>query len=331
MSNIVGSGSRFGIANQTAWDDADAVEATKLLNFTSESLKLSVERKEEDSLLASTAAGAQDIMGNKVSGDFSVLAKPEELGLLFAWALGDEAVAEATAYATGAYKHTITPVAATGTLPALTLYVDRKIAIKGYPSCKVESLKLDAKSSDYLRATVSVKGKDEITGDFATGLTAASLKGFRFVNGTCTIDGVENGNISGITLDYSNKMDDGDFTLGSGINATEPAHGLREIGVTLDSFYDAASEAIREDKVKTGATAAIAFTFMSPSEIATGKPYMFTVTLPNCDITSADANIGGKDKVKVSIVAKALAIGSTSPITIEYWDMEDSEYLTALL
>jgi hypothetical protein len=330
MSNIVGSGSRFGIANQTSWDTADAVSASKLLNFTSESIKLAVERIEEDSLLASTAAGSQDIKGSKVSGDFSVVAKPEELGLLFAWALGDETVAEATSYATGAYLHTFTPVSATGTLPALTLFADRKIATKAYPSCKVESLKLDAKSQDYLRATVSVKGKNEETGDFATGLTASTLKAFKFLNGTCTIDGVSNGNITGVTLDYSNKMDDGDFTLGSGMNATEPVHSLREITVNLDTFYDAASEAIREDKVKTGATAAIAFTFQSPSEIATGKPYKFTVTLPNCDITAADANIGGKDKVKVAITAKALAVGSTSPITITYYDMESAEFLTAL-
>jgi len=330
--NINGVGTSLGIGKEASWGTINtAEEATKLLNFLSESMKLSVERKEEDTLLASTSSGAQDIQGHKVAGDFSVICKPDELGYLFAWAMGSETVGSTDdAYATGSRKHTFIPCSATETLPSCTLHVDRKTAMKSYTGCKVSSLKLDAKSGDYLRATVSVKGKQEGTGAFETGLTSSQLKAFKFLNGTCSIDGSANTNITGIMLSYDNKLDDGDITLGSGLYATEPEHSLRDIQVTLDTFYDSAAEGYREDNFKIGATASIVFTFISPSEIASGKPYKFTVTIPNVDITAADANIGGRDKLKVSLVGKALAIGSTSPITIEYWDVETDEYMTAL-
>jgi hypothetical protein len=330
--NINGVGTSLGIGKEASWGTTNTGnEATKLLNFISESMKLAVERKEEESLLAATAAGAQDIMGHKVSGDFSVIAKPDELGYLFAWAFGSETVgATDDAYATGSRKHTFVPCSATDSLPSCTLHVDRKIAIKEYTGCKVSSLKLDAKSGDYLRATVSLKGKAEATGEFATGLSASQLKAFKFLNGTCSIDGAPNTNITGVSLSYDNKLDDGDITLGSGLYSTEPEHSLRDIQVTLDTFYDDTTEGIREDNYKVGATASIAFTFISPSEIASGKPYKFTVTIPNVDVTAADANIGGRDKVKVSLTGKALAIGSTSPITVEYWDIETDAYMTAL-
>jgi hypothetical protein len=133
-----------------------------------------------------------------------------------------------------------------------------------------------------------------------------------------------------VTLDYSNALDDGDLTLGSGLYNTEPGHGLRVITVSIETFYDAVSEAVRETNFKVGTLADIDLTFLSPSEITSGKPYKFTIAIPNCDITAADVNIGGRDKIKVTITGKALAIGSTSPITIDLWDIEDALYMTAL-
>ncbi len=321
--NINGIGTSLGISNESEWGTA-VVPATKLINFSSESMKLTVTRKEEDSLLASTASGAQDIMGRSVSGDFSVVAKPDELGYLFAWATGKESVAADAVY--GGFKHVFTPCSATEVLPSATVCVDRKIAVKSYSGCKVDSLKLDAKSGDYLRATVSLKGKSEGVGSFGAGLEASTLKAFKFLNGTCKIDGADTGNITGVSLSYSNKLDDGDNTLGSGLYNTEPEHALREITITFDTFYDALSETIRETKYKEGALASAEFTFESPSELATGKKFKFTVVMPYIDITAADANVSGRDKIKVSIVGKALAIGSTAPITINYWDLEDEAY-----
>jgi hypothetical protein len=141
MQNLNGIGTSLGIGKEASYGTINTgAEATKLLNFISESIKLSVERKEEESLLASTSAGSQDIMGHKVAGDFAVIAKPDELGYLFALALGAESVGAAEdAYATGSWKHTFVPCSSTATLPSFTTHVDRKQAKKSFVGCKIET------------------------------------------------------------------------------------------------------------------------------------------------------------------------------------------------
>jgi hypothetical protein len=312
-----GAGAQMQIGKESTF--GTPVSLTKTVNFLSESIKLGVNRKTEDTLLAAKSAGGQDIVSRKVAGDFSVLLKPEEAGILLAWALGLEA-SNPTLEVAGSYIHTLTAQAAAAALPSYTMVVDRKAAVKQYAGLKVDTFKLDAKSGDYLRATIGVKGQDEAAGTVNSGLTASSKRAFKFVNGTLTVDAVSFANIQSVSLAISNKLTELDPTLGTGLLMPEPVQGTREITINIDALYDSAAESFREAKYKAGATAAIVMQFESPDLIVSGKTYRINVNLPNVDISQCDVNVGGRDVIRMGIQGMALQIGATEPITVQVFD-----------
>jgi hypothetical protein len=323
MGYNTGAGAGAQVGKETVY--GTPVAYTKQLNILNESVKLSVERKEEETLLASKAAGGQDIVSRRVAGDVSVILKPEEAGLLLAWALGLEA-ANPTLEIAGSYIHTLTAQTALGALPSMTMVIDRKAAVKQYAGCKVNSFKLDAKSGDYLRATVSIKGLDEATGTVNGALIPASKKAFKFVGGTLTVDAVSFANIVGVNLSIDNKLIDVESTLTTGLLAPEPTQGTREITISIDALYDAPADTLRESKYKAGALASIVFMFESPDEIVATKKYRIGFSLPNVDINQCDVNVSGREVIHMQIQGKALQIGSTEPITVTVYDGLNSKF-----
>jgi hypothetical protein len=317
MAYYVGAGAQMQIGKESIY--GTPVAYTKTVNFLSESIKLAVERKSEDSLVASKAIVGSDIMSKKVAGDFSVILKPEEAGILLAWALGLEA-ANPTLEVAGSYIHTLTLQAAAGALPSYTMVIDRRAAVKQYAGLKVDSFKLEAKAQDYLRATVGVKGQDEAAGTVNGGLTASSKRAFKFVNGTLTVDGSSFANITSVTLTIANKLTEVENTLTTGLLMPEPIQGTREISVSIEALYDAAAESFRESKYKAGALANVVMQFESPDLIVAGKTFRINIAMPNVDISQADVNVGGRDTIKMSIQGTALAIGATEPITVLTYD-----------
>ena len=66
-------------------------------------------------------------------------------------------------------------------------------------------------------------------------------------------------------VNYNNALDDGEQTTGSGYYGTENEPQKREITVSIDTFYNTASETVREGKYKTESTVAVVLKFDSPS------------------------------------------------------------------
>jgi len=325
MSINAGRDSKLQIGLETTW--GTGVAPTAEVPFTSESLSFLPNYIEEDALIGSKTSTRMDVSGEKVEGDISFLVKPGDfLGLLLYAALGEEATAAQVDTST-AYDHEFTPIASgtSNSLPHIIAVVDRKVAVKGYVSCKIESLSIEAGVNDYVRATISVRGYDEQS-DALESLTAPTTRAFQFKDGTLTVDAANYADVTSFSLSYGNNLENDLYTLGSGANMSEIEPQAREITATLETLYTSATESTRENKFKTGSTAALVLTFESSEEIEAGYPYQLVIEMPLCYITEANPQVGGPDRITQSLSVKATEDSSNEAITITLRDDQDTEY-----
>lgn len=324
MPFSTGSGARVAIGKESAW--GTPVPDTMLMHFTSEGLAPEINKVEEESLLAAKAAAAYDLMGIKVSGDISGIVKPEMAGFLLKAALGGtDTVVLNQGGVTGQHQHTIELQAAATALPSYTIMVDRKVAIKRYSGCRVESLKLSAKAGDYVRFTLAVKGKDESAGSIVT-TTPPSRKAYKFIGATVTLGGTAF-EATGIDLDILNQLEEGPQTNVSGLYHTDPMHTKRKVTISIEKPYDAAAETLRDTNLLTEAVlATVVLHLESPEIIAASSKYRMDVTLRNVAILDVKTNVGGAGVLTTSISGEATAVGSTEPISAVIYDNQSAAY-----
>lgn len=324
MAFNMGIGARVGIGKESVW--GTPVADTMLINFTSESMDASASKTEEESLLAGKAPAAFDLVGVKVAGDISAILKPENAGFFLKAALGGtDTVSQNHGGVTGQHQHTIIAAAAAGVIPSYTVIVDRKQAIKRYAGCKVDTLKLSAKVNDYVRVSLSFKGRDESVGTIATA-SPPTLKAYKFINGTLTM-GAVNAEITGVDLDYMNNMDDGVQTNLTGILATEPLHGKRKISLSIEMPDCADAQTIRDTYLLAEAVlSTVVLHLESPAIIAGASKYRMDITFNNVAITEAKVNVGGPGLLSMAIKAEATAVGSTEPIQAVIYDGQSAAY-----
>lgn len=324
MAFNTGVGSRVAIGKETTW--GVPVPDTMLMHFTGEGLVPEINKVEEESLLAAKAAAAYDIMGIKVSGDVSGILKPEMVGFLLRAALGGaDTVTPNADGVTGQAKHEIALQSASAALPSYTLIVDRKVAIKRYSGCRVESLKLSAKAGDYVRFTVSIKGKDESTGTITT-VIVPSKKAYKFIGATITVGGTPF-EATGFDIDIMNQLEEGPQTNLSGVYHSEPMHGKRKVSITIDKPYDASAEALRDANLLADAViTSIVLHLESPAIIAATSKYRADITLRNVAIMEAKTNVGGPGIMSTNISGEATAVGSDEPITAVIYDDQATAY-----
>lgn len=315
MAFLTGAGAKFAIGKESAW--GTPVPDTMLINFSSESLAPEVSKTEEESVLAAMAAAGYDLQTLKVSGDVAFILKPENAGFIMKAALGGT---DTLAVVTGQQQHAIAPVAASGVLPSYTILVDRKQVIKRYSGAKVDTLKLEAKAGDYVRATLTLKAKDEsVVASIAT-LVPPSLKAFKFVGATVTVGGTSL-EVTGITFDYANQLEEGPQTSGTGIYLSEPIHGKRKASVSLELPYGSAAENIQVTNLLTDAVlSSVVLHFESPAIIATTYKHRMDITLNNVAVLGCKTNVGDTGVLMTTINGEATEVGATVPISVVVYD-----------
>lgn len=315
-----GAGATCAIGKESAW--GTAVADTLLLNFASETLGVNPKKVEEESLLASKAKAALDLMALSASGDVVLILKPENAGFIMKAALGGT---DTVTNPSGQYLHTIPAQSATGSIPSYTIFVNRKQAIKKYSGSKVASLKLSAKVGDYVRATVSWKCKDEAAGTIATS-AVPSKKAYKMIGATLTVGGVAM-EITSVDLGIDNQLDDGLQTNVSGLYITEPVHGQRVITISWEMPDCAASQTLRDTNFLAETVVASIVLHLESPEIITGAyKYRMDITLNNVAITEAKVNVSGKDIITMSCAGEATAVGSTEPISAAIYDNASAAY-----
>lgn len=315
-----GSGATCAIGKESVW--GTAVADTMLLNFTSESMAPEVTKTEEESLLAAIAPAAFDLMGIKAAGDISLVLKPENAGFIFKAALGG---VDTNTTVTSQQVHTILPQVANTALPSYTIRVNRKQAIKVYSGCRLNSLKISAKAADYVKATLSFKGKDEAAG-VITSTVPPSLKAYKFIGATITAGGTTL-EATSIDFSYENNLEDGPITTTSGLYATEPMHTKRKISFTCETPYDANAETLKTTNFLSDTVlSTVVIHLESPSIIALTHKYRVDITLANVAITEVTTNVGGPGILTTSISGEATAVGATAPCTVVVYDSTAGAY-----
>jgi hypothetical protein len=297
-----------------------------LINFLSESLIPEANKAEEESLLAAKAAAGYALLGLKAGGDVSWILKPENAGFTMKAALGGtDTVVQNQGGVTGQHQHTIIAQSATAQLPSYTLIIDRKQAIKKYSGCKVSSLKLSGKAGDYIRAVMSVRGKDESTGTITTS-TGPTLKSYKFIGATLTVGGTAY-EITGFDLEIDNALEDGPQTSISGLYQSEPMHGSRKIKLMIEKPYDANDETLHTTNYLAEAVVAtVVLHVESPEIVAVASKYRMDITLANVAILDRKTNVSGRGVLMSSITSEATAVGATEPITAVIYDGNTAAY-----
>lgn len=318
-----GIGAKLQVGVQSDW--STIVAQTKAISFNKEGLRYIPTYKQRDALVGNRGPGSMDIVGVKVEGDFSCIAYPDEIGILISAVMGAEA-SPAAVSGSAVYDHIFTPMSAVSasSLAKLTITVDRVAAVFGYIGCKLDSMSLDIKKLDYLRATFSVRGYDEVT-DTIDSLSLSALKPLTFAMGAAQLGGSAY-YIEEATLKYNNKLEDDLFTLYSASNKMSEieAQGAELTG-TLKVLYDTTSNATRSTVFKGGTTTSLTFTFTSSEEILTGKYYTLTLSIPVVYITKADLAIEGSDRLRQSFDFTA---AGTPLWTITLRDGQSTKYIT---
>ena len=146
-----GTGSSLQIGKETEY--GVAVTPAALIDLTSESIKVAVEKGDEGSLLASKTPMSRDLLSITVSGSISFILRPEGAGTVFLLTLGGtDTVASGE---DGKYTHTMHLCEVNDNLPGATIVVDRKAKVMKYAGCTVSALSLECAAGDYVKATHS--------------------------------------------------------------------------------------------------------------------------------------------------------------------------------
>jgi len=325
MGIIAGNNAKLQAGVQSNW--STIVAPTVALDMTQESFKYVPGYISPDSLVGRQTDSRMDIASIKVEGDFGMIVKPDNIGLLLSALLGAESAA-ADVDGSAVYDHEFTPISAVvaSSLPKLTFTVDRIVDVFGYVGCKLDSMSLEARSKDYLRATFSVKGYDEEEDDTES-LSISTKRPFQFIDGAITVAEADYAEITSFTLNYNNNLEDDQFVMNGDDRQTEIEPQKRDINMTLEARYSSITDGTRSTYFKTGTEVAIEATFESTEEIEDGYNYTLTVSCPKCYITDASPNVSGPDRIMQSLSVKA-AEGTNPAITITLRDGQDSKYIT---
>jgi hypothetical protein len=325
MGIISGQDAELQIGKETAW--GTGVAPTVVVDFTDESLEFIPTYLEEDALLGRKFAGRMDVDGKQVGGGFGMIVKPDNIGLLLFAALGVEADAAAANVGSTVYDHAFTAVAGglSGSLPKLTIVVDRKVAVFGYVSCKVDSMSMEAAVSDYLRATFEVRGHSE-QDDALEALSASTLIPFRFSGGTVSVDSSVWADVQRASLTYNNNLETDLFTMDGSIYMQEIEPQKRECTVDIDVLYSSTTNTARSDKFLTGSTIAIELEFDTGEVIADALNYKLTIAIPLAYITTASPNIGGPERITQTLSCKATEDSSNEAVTVTLRDGQGTKH-----
>lgn len=297
------------IGKETAY--GDGATTTAQLKVFSESVKTNFNRKEEGVLTGGLMKSKSFAMGEKVEGNLSFIARPDDIGLWLLSAFGSEGTV--TTEGTLGKKHVFTMVD-TEVCPSLSLIIDRVIKSYKYSGVKVESLSFSAQPGDFLKLDVGILGKDE-SEDEPEALSASALQGFRFSGAVVTIGGTAY-EVASIKFDLKLNNDTIQTNV-SGPNFTEPVYTVRAIDVSLSLFYEDAVETLRDTYFVTNAPAALSIKFLSDELIDTSPAlhYSLELKVPSMQVEDCSPVIGDAQRTKVEV--KLSAIESATAPTAE--------------
>lgn len=311
-----GTGSSLQIGKESEY--GTAVTPTALIDLTSESIKVAVEKGDEGSLLASKTPMSRDLLSITVSGSISFILRPEGAGTVFLLALGGtDTVASGE---DGKFTHTMHLCEVNDNLPGATIIVDRKAKVMKYAGCTVSALSLECAAGDYVKATLDIQGVKEEAGTLNASLKSFTVPSYRCTAAVFTI-GDEVYDISSSTVKIDNALETAPRTYSSGLYAGRPQHGRRSVTITFDIPYSEDVETLKSSFLTTEENAAVKLTFTSSDQ-----DHKVEITMPNVSVNDVTANVGGTGILTASVSGEALSVGDTEPLEVVITDENEEAY-----
>lgn len=313
----VGAGSSCQAGLQSSF--GTSVSPEYLVNMTSESLSVNVNKGDEGNLLASKTANQRDTISIGVEGGISTVLRPEFVD----WAL------EATMGVENDGVYTLADP--NDDLPVSTVVLRRGDIVKTYPDLTVRSLTLSAAAQDYVKADFDFIGTKELSvGDSGAQTIqniSYSLPSYRCshakliygAGGTgltitdwdaCQVNALD---IESCTITIDNGIEEAPATYCAGLYNGQPVKGLRSVNVEFSIPYSSSMDDFRKAYYVSENAPYVAlklgFTTNDTNE-------SIEVYLPYVSITASNNPVGGSGIIEASFTGEALSIGSAEPITI---------------
>ena len=317
MAFLTGTGASLQIGKESSF--ALAVAPSALVDLTSESIKFSVEKGDEGSLLGSKTAMNRDILSASVEGSVSFILRPECAGLLLHAAMGGADLCEQVA-SSDFYTHTMGLCDVNESLPSLTVIVDRKAAVKRYAGCTISAFSLECAAGDYVKGSIDIKGTHEESGSLNASVSRFSHRPYRCTSATFTIAGLTY-DISSASIKIDNALEIAPRTYASGLYAGRPQHGRRSVTINFEIPYSTEVESLKSTYLTAEEGAAVTLSFSSPT-----PGYGISITVPHVAIGEVDANVSGTGILSSTISGEALSVGTEEPITVVITDTTTTAY-----
>lgn len=308
MAFITGSGASLRIGKEESFGTAATPEA--LVDITSESISLSVEKGDSGSLLASKTAESRDLLSVTVDGSFSFILRPEGAALITHAALGGNERHTENAE-DGTYTHEFTLCGPAETLPSLTLLVDRKASVKKYAGVTVSALTLECAAGDYVKGSIDLKGVKEESGERSSVPSLFTIPAYRCTAAVFRV-GDEVFDISSATFKVDNTLEDAPRTYASGLYAGQPQHAKRIVTISFEIPYSGDVDAFRDRYLVSEENVSVNLLFTSADK----DKQKYEIAMPFVSISSVSASVGGTGALTASVEGEALSVGSTEPLTI---------------
>lgn len=299
----IGAAGQAGIKKESDWGDAVTVD--QFIEIVKEDVKNNVELIDAGFLFNSRNQykkykGAEDIKGS-----FSMVANPDNIGLLLYMALGVEA-APAQVLETTAYDHDFTPADADTDLGSFTLEIERGITCCIYAGCTVDTMTMTAAKGSLLMVDFAIIGKSELDDQSKQSLTPSTRLPYMFHQGTVEVDGAGVAYVNSFNFTYGNNIDaDGGFILNGSRNR---AHAYKQGGTLTGSMeleWTSTSDVLR-DAYLDNTQKQLTFIFTSTEAIEAGYYYTLTADIPKVHLLGDPPVLSTRDRTPFSVNFEAV-------------------------
>lgn len=323
MANFSGEDAKLQIGVESTW--GTAVAPTVEIDMLSEDFGEEMVTNTEETLVGKATTGRTDIMGRKVPGGFSMLVKPDNIGVVLACALGAET--GVSAVGSGVYDHEFSLLTGSAsTLPHFTAVVDKKADVRGFISNKIGSITFECANNDYLKANVTTVGRAEAA-DALESLTLSSLRAFNFNDLSIEIDDAVYDEVLSLSITINNNLEDDLFVADGSEYMVEIDRQRREVTIEAELLYNDTIETLRTGKYQTGTDVKFEATFTGDTA-AGSYTYSLKFEALNAYITQLKPVVNGQERIRVPITLRAAAIGSDEPLTATLRNMTAGDYLS---
>jgi hypothetical protein len=278
----------------------------------------------EPVLTGNIGSARSDLMGEHAEGSASILARPDDIGLILLAALGKEAYAS--------NSHTFTPATQADNLPSITVAMDKQASTYTYSGCKINTLSFSASPEDYLSMDFDIVSYNEVVSSTRlTAIAVSTLKAFKFKQGQVfsgtagATAGTAIADVSNISFNYNNNLEATVQTTSTGTHYKEPTPNTREASADLDIIYSADAETFRTSYYKADTPLSLKLYFES-DEPSSGTKYSLSIEIPNCQMTEASVPVSDANHLTQSCTLTAFDDGTSSFVKVILYNNKTSAY-----